>query len=46
MARKVSIGNGAYIKQTNKKDLADIVKDLIKEIVVRNIVDKEDVNSI
>ncbi len=29
-----------------KKDLADIVKDLIKETVVKSIVDKEDVNSI
>ena len=29
-----------------KKDLADIVKDLIKEKIKKSIVDKEDVNSI
>jgi hypothetical protein len=29
-----------------KKDLGDIVRDLIKEMIVKNIVDREDVNSI
>jgi hypothetical protein len=29
-----------------KKDLGDIVKVQIKEMTIRNIVDKEDVNSI
>ena len=46
MARKISIGNGQFIKQTNKKDREDTVKDLTKEMIEKNIVDKEDVNSI
>jgi len=29
-----------------KKDQADIVKKIIKETIIKNIVDKEDVNSI
>jgi len=34
------------LKIQEEKDLVDIVKDQIKETVVRNIVDKEDVNGI
>jgi hypothetical protein len=46
MARKVSNGSGALLSILIKKDLEDIVRDLIKETIVKNIVDKEDVNSI
>jgi hypothetical protein len=39
MARKVSNGSGSFIKYTNKKRPGDIVKDLIKEKIVKNIVE-------
>ena len=46
MARKINLGNGQFIKQTNKKRPGRHSKKPNKEIVVKNIVDKEDDNSI
>jgi hypothetical protein len=46
MARKVSNGSGAFIKHTNKKRPGRHSKRPNKEMIIKNIVDKEDVNSI
>ena len=46
MARKVSNGSGSFIKYTNKKRPGRHSKSPNKETTIKNIVDREDDNSI